>query len=505
MRTVSVRIILLTVLLGLSLSCGGGGGSNVAAPTVSLAASPNPDAVGQASILTWSSQNAMSCSASGVWSGSQPTAGTTTTTQSAPGTYTYSLTCTGAGGSKSESVALAFTSSTITADASNLGEAMNRDQLGANLNIGYTDDSNSSYLPLWTGAGIGLFRWPGGLLSDYYHWQSHSYGPCSPYPNPPSATGFDTWMQAIVQPLKADVAITVNYGTNATCTGPADPNEAASWVDYANNVQHYGVKYWTVGNEEYLTGEPDLHANPHDPSTYASQVASQFYPLMKAKDPTIMVGIDMAFGSLTYSTSSDTWDPAVLASAKYDFVEMHYYPEHNNQDDDNALLTTWSDQVATNFSTAQSLLTASGHANTPIFLGEFDRDSGGASGPGHETVSVVDALFTAIVVGEAVKAGISMTAVWIGVDDCWPESPPVSTAYGFQHYGSWAMFAASGSGFPQSCADQSAPEGTPFPKARAFQILSQYVVQSERTSASAARIHWSALTAPPAEVDTCSF
>jgi hypothetical protein len=54
-----------------------------------------------------------------------------------------------------------FTLSAITADASNLGPAMSRDPLGANLIIGYTDDSNSFYLPLRTSAGIGLFRWPG--------------------------------------------------------------------------------------------------------------------------------------------------------------------------------------------------------------------------------------------------------------------------------------------------------------------------------------------------------
>ena len=66
-------------------------------------------------------------------------------------------------------------------------------------------------------------------------------------------------------------------------------------------------------------------------------MAYQFYPLMKAKDPTITVGIDIAFGNLTSGTRSDTWHPTVLASAKYDFVEMHHYPEHNNQDDDNAL------------------------------------------------------------------------------------------------------------------------------------------------------------------------
>lgn len=289
-------------------------------------------------------------------------------------------------------------------------------------------------------------------------------------------------MQAVAQPMHANVAITVNYGSNADCTGPGDPAEAAAWVDHANNVQHYGVKFWTVGNEEYLSGEPDLNSSPHDPSTYASRIASQFYPLMKAKDPTIQVGIDLAFGNLTFDTSSDTWDPIVLANAKYDFVELHYYPEHNNVDDDSALLTKWADQAATNFSTAKSLLSASGHANTPLFLGEFDRDSGGSAGPpGHENVSIVNALFTAIVIGEATNAGVKMTAAWTGVDLCWPDSlsSPVSTAYGQQDYGSFGLFAASGSGFSFSCIDQGAPKGTPFPKGRAFQILRQYVKSGE--------------------------
>ena len=78
-----------------------------------------------------------------------------------------------------------------------------------------------------------------------------------------------------------------------------------------------------------------------------------------------------------------------------------------------------------------------------------------------------------------------MTAAWTGIDLCWPDSlgSPISTAYGFQNYGSWGLFAAGGSGFSISCADQGAPKGTPFPKARAFQILSQYVVDGERTIA----------------------
>lgn len=431
------RINICSGCLPLLLFLAACGGSQPAipvspAPTVTLSMSLNPAPAGLGSTLTWSSQNASSCNANGAWTGPQPTSGTQAVTQSAAGTYNYRLSCSGAGGTGSASVAFVVSASEITADVSRPGPAMNRDQLGANLNIGYPDNSDSAYIPQWTSAGVALFRWPGGLLSDYYHWQTHSYGPCAPWPNPPAENLFDTWMKAVAQPMHADVAITVNYGTDITCTGPGDPNEAAAWVDYANNVEHYGVKYWTVGNEEYLDGEPDLHSPEHDPLTYANLVTSQFYPLMKAKDPTIQVGIDVAFGNATYSQSADTWDPIVLANATYDFVEMHYYPEHNNLDDDSTLLTQWSDQVATNFATVQSLLSANGHANTPIFFGEFDRDSGGTSGPGHETVSVVDALFTAVMIAEAAKAGVSMTAAWQGIDDCWPEFPPISTAYGSQ-------------------------------------------------------------------------
>ena len=464
--------------------CGGGGTSAPVPrlPAVDIAITPALVTPGQESILTWSSTNADSCNASGAWSGPQQTSGTQKVSQAGVGNYAYQLECTGTGGSTSASAALSITTLSIKADASQTGPAMNSDQLGANLNIGFPDISDPTYIPLWNTAGIGLFRWPGGLLSDYYHWRTHSYGPCSPFPNPPAATAFDTWMQAIPGPMNANVAVTVNYGSNATCTGPADPNEAADWVDHANNIQRYGVKYWTVGNEEYLSGEPDLSPAPHDPLTYANRVASEFYPLMKAKDPSILVGIDLAFGNLTFDAGLDAWDPIVLANSKYDFVELHYYPEHNNVDDDDALLTHWADQAATNFSTAKSLLAASGHEDTPIFLGEFDRDSGGSAGPpGHENVSIVNALFTAIVIGEATNAGIKMTAAWTGIDLCWPDSlsSPVSTAYGQQNYGSFGLFAGSGSGFSFSCVDQAAPKGTPFPKGRAFEILHQYVKSGE--------------------------
>jgi len=283
------------------------------------------------------------------------------------------------------------------------------------------------------------------------------------------------------------VAITVNYGSNPNCTGLADPNEAAAWVNYANNVQHYGIKYWTVGNEQYFPGL--IAPYTADPSTYASRVASQFYPLMKAQDPTIMVGIDMAFGNQTYSASDDSWDQIVLANAKYDFVELHYYPNYDNQSNDTQTLTNAANQVEANFSSARALLAANGIANTPLYLGEFNRDSGDddadIAGPGHETVSIVNALFTGIIIGEAAKNGVGLASIYDGLDYCWSDANsggfPISTAYGWQTFGSWGLFAASGSGFAISCEDKGVPAQTPFPNARAYQVLSQYILAGEHT------------------------
>jgi hypothetical protein len=70
------------------------------APTVSLSASPTSLSPGQSATLTWNSTNATACTASGAWSGSQPTTGSTST-GALNQTSSYTLTCTGSGGSTS--------------------------------------------------------------------------------------------------------------------------------------------------------------------------------------------------------------------------------------------------------------------------------------------------------------------------------------------------------------------------------------------------------------------
>jgi trimeric autotransporter adhesin len=78
-------------------------------PTLSLVLSATAIQPGESATLTWDSENADSCTASGAWSGQQPpnnTAGTSTAPQSA-GTYSYGLTCFGSYGTVSRAVTLA--------------------------------------------------------------------------------------------------------------------------------------------------------------------------------------------------------------------------------------------------------------------------------------------------------------------------------------------------------------------------------------------------------------
>jgi hypothetical protein len=102
------------------LYCSGAGGTTVSSAlltvgygsgpaTVTIGLSPASVFAGGTSILTWSSTNATSCTASGAWSGGKAASGSTTVTGAAVGTQTYNLSCTGANGSGSNSATLTVT------------------------------------------------------------------------------------------------------------------------------------------------------------------------------------------------------------------------------------------------------------------------------------------------------------------------------------------------------------------------------------------------------------
>jgi trimeric autotransporter adhesin len=100
----------LNATTNFTLTCDGAGGSATqsveiavtGAPTVKLGATPATVAAGGASSLSWSAENATTCTASGAWQGTMATTGTTSTGALSK-TTEYELTCTGAGGSATQS------------------------------------------------------------------------------------------------------------------------------------------------------------------------------------------------------------------------------------------------------------------------------------------------------------------------------------------------------------------------------------------------------------------
>lgn len=76
-------------------------------PSVSLSVERSPIAPGQTALLSWTSNNATSCAASGGWSGSKGTSGSERTAALSD-TTEFELTCSGAGGQASDSVTVSI-------------------------------------------------------------------------------------------------------------------------------------------------------------------------------------------------------------------------------------------------------------------------------------------------------------------------------------------------------------------------------------------------------------
>ncbi|OIK07804.1 alpha-L-arabinofuranosidase [Streptomyces monashensis] len=238
--------------------------------------------------------------------------------------------------------------------------------IGSGVNTAVFDGQmNSSATPsLIAGAGFKAVRYPGGSVSDAYHWQTNTEengGYVAPN------TGFDAFM-GTVRAAGAQPVITVNYGSGT-------PDEAAAWVRYANITKGYGIKYWEVGNEvpgngEYSNGsgwELDKHSS-HSATTYATNLL-QFVSAMKAVDPGVKIGAVLTTpGSwpdgITGPGDTADWNHTVLSIAgpKIDFVIVHHYPSTTSESD---LLTKPQADIPRITSTVRSLINQYAGSNAP--------------------------------------------------------------------------------------------------------------------------------------------
>lgn len=122
------------------------------APSVSISANPGTIDKGSSSTLSWSSNNASSCSASGAWSGSKSTVGSQGVSPSTSSTYVIS--CSGSGGSASASttVSVRNTPPPPAAPAVKLVSAPSSIAYNGTTYLQWSSSNASSCSASWTGS-----------------------------------------------------------------------------------------------------------------------------------------------------------------------------------------------------------------------------------------------------------------------------------------------------------------------------------------------------------------
>lgn len=311
----------------------------------------------------------------------------------------------------------------LAVDATHALRAADLRWFGLNTAVWDNNLDTSTTISLLKEMGTRIMRFPGGSLSDEYHWASNT-------------TGTNTWRWSasfsnfvhVATNIGSQAFITVNYGTGTS-------TEAAAWVRQANVVSQLGFKYWEIGNEVYGTWETDTNTFPNDPYTYAVR-AADYYAKMKAVDPTIKVGIVATPGEDSSSNGytnhpalnprtgqvHDGWVPVVLTTLKGlgvtpDFMVHHRYPEYTSasspagSDSDAFLLqcsTAWFNDAA---ELRQEISDYFGTTGTNIELVCTENNSD-AGAPGKQSTSLVNGVYYADSLAQLMKTEFNSFVWW---------------------------------------------------------------------------------------------
>ena len=334
-------------------------------------------------------------------------------------------------------------------------------------------------------AGFQAFRFPGGPTADSYNWQTNSSGGTT------YAVSFDQFAAVALPASKGQCFVTANYGSGS-------PAQAVQWLSYSNVTKKYGMKYWEIGNDVYLSTENDTHSKPHDPVTYAQQFAL-YYSQMKAIDSTISIGAVAVPGEDTYvnytsesATNPRTggrhsgWTPVMLATLKQlgvtpDFISYHRFPEGGVDCD--LYLLTGIDGWATDISNLRQQLTdylGTKGAATQIMCTETNSDGTSA---GKQMCSLVNALYMADSFGALLQTECKAFAWWDLLNGQHTNSADGPWLYGWRSYGDYGMISADFSEtYPVYYAEQllnlfAKPGDTILPTTSTYGLLTAYAVK----------------------------
>ena len=181
---------------------------------------------------------------------------------------------------------------------------------------------------------IPILRWPGGCFVSAWHWKD-AIGP-KRIPSfdkawrveEPNTFGTDEYI-ALCRKLGCAPYICTNAGSGSA-------EEMSDWVEYCNllnegqwaklrisnnQAEPYGVKYWSIGNENYLDGEIGSKS-----AAEWGRLVCEASKMMKRVDPSI----ELSAAAMHYKRNSDAdldWNINLLQNAgeRLSWISIHQY------------------------------------------------------------------------------------------------------------------------------------------------------------------------------------
>ena len=346
----------------------------------------------------------------------------------------------------------AAATATITVNAANIIGPVDQRMFGINTAIWDSAFNTDTTRSMFQEMGVQALRFPGGSLSDEYHWSTNT----SRNNTWTWATSFDAFA-SVALTTRAQVYITANYGSGTA-------QEASDWVRYSNIAKGYNFKYWEVGNENYGSWEYDTHAATWDPYTYAVSFRD-YVTLMKAADPSIKVGAVVTTGEDSYINNTNHpavnprtgrthngWTPVMLATLKSlgvtpDFAIYHRYEQAPGQESDSLLLQSaksWPNDAA---NLRQQLTDYLGAAGSNVELVVTEHNSV-YSNPGKQTTNLVNGLFMADSLGQILKTEFKALLWWDLRNGQENNNNNSSSLYGWRLYGDYGILSPQSVRYP---------------------------------------------------------
>jgi alpha-N-arabinofuranosidase len=344
------------------------------------------------------------------------------------------------------------TSVTLAVDAAQIIRTVDSRHFGLNAAVWDSVFDTPNTVSLLTDMDNRALRFPGGSLSDEYHWATNT----TLNNTWTWATSFDKFAN-VARATNAQVFVTVNYGSGT-------PTEAADWVRYSNVSKGYGFKYWEVGNENYGTWERDNNPRPNDPFTYATRF-KDYFQQMKAVDQTIKIGAVVVTGEDSYANYTDHpalnprtgqthhgWTPVMLATLTQlgvtpDFIIFHRYAQGPFAENDAGLLHssgTWADDARDLRQQLTDYLGATG-AGVELVCTE---NNSVYTQPGKQTTSLVNGLFLADSLCLAMQTEFN-AVIWWDIRNAQETGNNNSAAlYGWRQYGDYGITSGANPATP---------------------------------------------------------